>query len=38
MLELLEKFKLEEFPRLGKEWQTPQQAELLEYEMEAIRE
>jgi hypothetical protein len=36
-LEGLERFKREDFPREPKKWQT-QQAELLEYELEAIRE
>lgn len=38
MLESLERFKRERFSRLRDKYQTPQQTELLEYEIEAIRE
>lgn len=34
----LERFKREDFSRESKKWPTQQQAELLEYELEAIRE
>jgi hypothetical protein len=33
----LERFKREDFPRESKKWPTQQQAELLEYELEAIQ-
>jgi vacuolar-type H+-ATPase subunit I/STV1 len=38
MLESVERFKRTRFSRLRDRYQTPQQAELLEYEIEAIRE
>ena len=37
-LESMERFKREVFPRVREKWRTQQQTELLEYQMDAVRE